>query len=308
MKCHFVPQSYLKRFANSDNKLESFDLFKVPDAERPKNRPVDTKSTKTTAQIKDWYILYGVDDLPSIQLFGEKRIEEDFQKLFENDLTNAFNNLENGIISYEEKAAIARFASFQLHRVPISRSYYRQMQKDAALLTSITPEERLQRDINIIKGFIATSISGFTLHPYLMKSKWVLLENRSRIPFITSDNPIMISNHPSNMDYLHLALKNQVIEGPELSARKSAYSFSISPKKILYINTSMPTDDNDINIFKAHWADDEKVLSFNDLIFRSCLSCIYSNKKALIEEYHSRFISNDIAADLFIDNPWGEEE
>jgi hypothetical protein len=307
MKCHFVPQSYLKRFLNKNNKLETFDLFRVPDSKQPKNRPVVDKATKITAQIEDWYVLHGIDDLPSFDFIGnEKRIEEDFQKLFENDLTSSLNNLEKGCITVEDKEVIARFVAFQLHRVPVSRSYYREIQKNLEV-DKLSKEEKLLRAANIVQSFLATSISGLTLYPYLMKSKWVLLENRSNTPFITSDNPVMISNHPSNMDYLSSALKHENIEGPELDARKTAYNVAISPLKILYINTSMPTNKDDVEILNGHWASDEKVTFFNDLVFRSSLSCIYSNQKKIIEEYHKRFLSKEILPDLFVDDPWGNE-
>lgn len=288
---------------NSDNRLETFDLFRMPSNDRPKNCPLIDKPTRITSQIEDWYVIRGIDDFPSLEFFGEKRIEEDFQKLFENDLTSSLNNLEEGEISFKEKEVISRFVAFQLHRTPISRSYYKEMQEGIDF-ENMSKEERILRSANIIKGFIETSISGFSLHPYLMRSKWCLLENRSKTPFITSDNPIIMSDHPSNLNFLSVMNKAGEIVGPELSARETAYSITISPSKMLYINTSAPTDESDCVMFRGFWDLADKVKVFNDLIFRSCLSCIYSNKKAVLECYHGRFKGREISQDLFVDDPW----
>lgn len=306
MKCHFVPQSYLKRFLNSDNLLECFDLFRTPSDNKPNANPIKTKPAKKTAQIEDWYILHAINEIPSLDFSGEKRIEEDFQRIFENDLTPSLDRLENKTLTKEDKDTIAHFIAFQLHRVPVSRSYYREMQLGVDI-DQMSNEEKAQKVAETIQGFIATSISGLTLAPFLSESKWLLLENRTDTPFVTSDNPVQLSNHPSNMDHLHLLLQQRQVSGPELAARQTAYTISLSPKKLLYINTSMPTEPDDVKIFGGYWDSKEKVKAFNDLVFRSSLSCIYSNNKSIIEEYHRRFASGEIKADLFVDDPWGDE-
>ncbi|MGE0763739.1 MAG: DUF4238 domain-containing protein [Bdellovibrionales bacterium] len=302
MKCHFVPQSYLRRFLNSKNLLECFDLFRLPDETRTNSNPAKPKATKSTAQLEDWYVLKAIDQVPSLKFFGEKRIEEDFQRLFENDLTLALNRLEGKVLTPEDKETIANFMAFQLHRAPISRKYYQQAQ--ATDLTKLTDEEKMKRNAEIIHGFIGTAISALTLAPFLKKSKWVLIHAEGTTPFITSDNPVNVNGHPKNMSRLTELKKSKKMSEPENRARRTAYIISVSPAHALYINTSQEVEENDVVLTKGRW-DSGRVQQYNDLVFRSCLSCVYSNDKNQIENYVRRFQAGEISQDLFVDNPWG---
>jgi hypothetical protein len=63
--------------------LECFDFQR-------KYLPTKAKATKTTTQLEDWYVLTGIDDLPNLSdMVGEEQIEEEYQRLFEKDLTGS---------------------------------------------------------------------------------------------------------------------------------------------------------------------------------------------------------------------------
>lgn len=302
MKCHFVPQGYLRRFRNSQNLLECVDLHHPHELTR-------MKATKTTAQLEDWYVVRPLDEVPSLQGFPEKDLEERFQNLYETDLTPALDRLERRAITMEDKKLLARFVSIQLHRPPISRDYYRRMQA-APSDTMRTPEEELRRSGEILLGFIGTLMSGGSLEPYLLQSKWVLVRSEGGTPFITSDNPITVQKHPPNqnafedlraaLDELGLGMS----EG-EAQARQSAYCVSVSPRHVLYINTSLPRLADDLTVHPGRW-DAGRVQQYNDLVFRSCLSCAYTVTKELAKDYAARYASGDISNDLFVDDPFGE--
>lgn len=295
MRCHFVPQSYLRRLLNSENKLECFDFHREFD-------PTKAKAAKSTSQIEDWYVLKDIDQVPGLELVDEKQIENEFQRLFENDLTGALDRLEAGVLRVEDKKKLAAFVAFQLHRVPISRGYYRDVQRRRG--QPLTREEQAQVNAHVVHGFLGTAISAFGLEPFLLKSVWMLVRADAAVPFITSDNPIGVGKHPSNMSFVD-ELTRRGVSGPELEARRSAYVVTVSPRHVLYVNTSIPAGSADTLVLRGKW-DERRVREYNDSVFRSCLSCAYTVTREMAEEYSRRVRAGDITNDLFVDDPWGE--
>ncbi|PTL75444.1 DUF4238 domain-containing protein [Vitiosangium sp. GDMCC 1.1324] len=302
MKCHFVPQGYLRRFTNEKNLLECCDLHRD-------YQPTRTQAPKVTAQIEDWYVLRKPQDTPALEYVGEKDIEEAFVSLYEKDLPAALDRLERQSLTSSDKELLARFVAIQLHRAPISREYYRQVKRQDAK-QELSREQALQRNAEIAHGFLGTLVSGMTLEPFLMESTWMLVRRRGATPFITSDNPILVQNHPQNQNYLAqvqdwLAARGQSFSDAESKARKGAYCVSVSPQHVLYINTSLPRNPADTSVETGSW-DAARVQQYNDLVFRSCLSCVYTVTKELALSYAQRHERGEIQNDLFVDDPFQE--
>ena len=302
MKCHFVPQGYLRRFTNEKNLLECCDLHRDYQITR-------TQATKTTAQIEDWYVLRKPQDTPALEYVGEKDIEEAFVSLYEKDLPAALDRLEHQSLTFADKELLARFVAIQLHRAPISREYYRQVKRQDAKQV-LSREQTLQRNAEIARGFLGTLVSGITLEPFLMESTWMLVRRKGTTPFITSDNPIHAHNHPQNQNHLAqvqdlMAARGQSFSEAELKARKGGYSVSVSPQHVLYINTSLPRNSADTCVETGSW-DEVRVQQYNDLVFRSCLSCVYTVTKEIALGYAQRHARGEIQNDLFVDDPFQE--
>lgn len=299
MRCHFVPQSYLKRFKNKGT--NHLYLLDVTQSNRAK---VVVKSPKDIAQIFNWYILpeskkrYGMES---------DRIENDYPSLFEKHLASALSNLENNSLTALNKATIARFVSFTLHRVPVSREYFANAPKAKSDLPQDQNEiERMEKLFQTLQMHISTYISGETLFPYLMESEWILIKNKNDLEFLTSDNPIITRGHSKTVLNFVEILKALDISKPELRARETGYCVTISPKSVLYINTAAPIPEDNLGVSSSLW-DNDRVTQYNDNVVKQSLSSIISNNKTLLKSYERQVQEGEITNSEFIDDPWNDE-
>lgn len=296
MRCHFVPQSYIKRFKDTHDGSHLYTLKVTPGADCK----VITKSPENVAQIYNWYIS---KDLQNRYEIDSDQIENDYCSLFESELPSALNDLEAGKMNHAAKETIARFISYTLHRVPISREYYQKAPKAKKdLPASVSEDNELVKMGETILMHLGTVLSGEDLYQYLMSSEWWLVRNKGVLPFISSDNPVIMKSHPGT------SLKNPLSPGKvsEIRARQTGYCISVSPKYVLYINTGLVKEKEDVFVMSGAW-DDERTKIYNDIVLKQSLSTIYSNSKNLLEKYQIEINAGIITNNEFIDDPWKEE-
>ena len=95
------------------------------------------------------------------------------------------------------------------------------------------------------------------------KAKLVVYENRTTLPFITGDTPIVV--HPSS------------------SAQMTVFYYPISPEIAvsIVISNMLPFKENMV----VPIDDLSKVKMFNDIVYKNCLNEVYANDNEILNMY-----------------------
>jgi hypothetical protein len=208
---HYLPQFYLRNFADKDGLLWIFDR------DRSEYRQ---QSIKNTAVQVDYYTLQGQN--------GRKHIEiEEFLACLESDTKPVIEKIDRKRrISMEEKKVLAAFVSFLKVRVPdfektvnelsekmikeISKIMFssketadtliKKYEKEVGIDSSLTAEKliELTKKNNYRVKFnrthsIQTMVnSGLALESFFLSLKWLFLRAPTNTTYITSDNPFVL--------------------------------------------------------------------------------------------------------------------
>ncbi|MGT2754977.1 DUF4238 domain-containing protein [Streptococcus ovis] len=215
IKQHVVPQSYLKRFAqkNTNNNGYNISVYHVV------NGKIFISAIKDVAFEKNYYDVSNREN--------EKHWEEYFatqiEPLYGQDLTNIISritliNKKEDILEIEHKIKLSKMLGFQFVRVP---GFLERRFKHGSELFDETIKETRERfsDSNIpnlesiLGQFIANKsniIKDLTLDlisqeerlilfsTVLQNKSWIIYYNNSEMPFITSDNPVVMANFNTN--------------------------------------------------------------------------------------------------------------
>lgn len=210
MKQHVVPQSYLKRFARKNSYNGGYNIAsKQIDGER-----VFISAIKDVAFLKNYY------DVESRE--SKKHWEEYFatniEPMYGNDLTNIIalitlcNNRKEVLPTYF-KDMLSKMLGFQFVRVPgfLERRFrhgeeifdftIKETRKRFLHISSLydTVISDLSKDkTDIVKDLTLDLISQerrLDMFSIILQNKtWIIYYNNSKLPFITSDSPIVMYN------------------------------------------------------------------------------------------------------------------
>ncbi len=195
-KQHYVPQFYLKNFALRKTKRGK-KQFSLHCFDKDLSKYYIT-NIKNIAQEKEFYD------------FGDLSLEKSLSAMESIHSSSIRKIIENPsdkiLINLEFRHHLSEFLSLQLMRTKETRESINEMlfklSKDLYELNGKNMDSNLEKDmdtmiaksllkpfhLDLISGTIEKFSSAFTL------KKWCLLENKTKIPFWTSDNPLVQYN------------------------------------------------------------------------------------------------------------------
>lgn len=215
-KQHFVPQSYLRRFArpNKYNKGYHIGVRRVTSNETR----LFIKDISDVAYIQNYYDVSTRDD--------PKYWEHYFSQNIETLLGSPLSNIEakimlsvpgKAVLDKKDRKILASIISFQYSRIPAFldphlkkgvvlgkelKEWVLQTYGHLMSLEQFTRVSQMRIDLDIIKDYVLDSISSNErIDKYseiLMERIWAVYYNNTSIPFFTSDNPVIMYNFRSN--------------------------------------------------------------------------------------------------------------
>ena len=170
---HFVPRCYLKAFTVNAENL-AINLFSLDRKKLIQNAPVKNQCSR------DYF--YGQDD----------RLETAIQ-LIETGYAKAIRDLivNNSSLSNDNKIVFKIFWIFQHLRTEAAAMRAVQMTEDTRDIAGIDAEE-----FSIgIKEAVQMACRAFSESMHIIDDlKFCILKNKTKLPFVTSDNPAILTN------------------------------------------------------------------------------------------------------------------
>jgi len=192
---HYVPRFYLKNFTNSDNKIFVYD------------KSTDKVFQTAVENIACENYFYDSDRLETE--FQEEQFLEKFYSSFESefapfylDFITKVESKEKDKISEKDKKVFSNFLVLQIdrtkeHREMSCQSY--SVMKEQLIEKGFTKQQLIDfgfelenpdpKDLHIESILLGDKMRD-TLTEILEKHIWILVENNTKQPFFTSDNPI----------------------------------------------------------------------------------------------------------------------
>lgn len=193
---HYVPRFYLRYFTNSDKKIFVYD----------KNN--DKIFETAVDNIASENFFYDSDIIKS-EVVGEQYLEKFYSSIesefapFYLDFITKIESEANYKISKEDRYIISNFLAFQIDRTKEHREILSQLA--FALKNQLIEKGWFSEQQLIDRGFDMNNLDPKDLHieglllgdemrqilsDTLNKHIWILCENNTNLPFLTSDNPI----------------------------------------------------------------------------------------------------------------------
>lgn len=166
---HIVPQAYLQNFAPDGEGLISryslLDEHEGGDYHRPRNR-------------------YPISKAASYEDFADGLLESGETNFAEREMISTIRDILDGeVLSEKDVPGVSSFISFQTTRSINSRLYYSAIER--------LPLDEFNEGVQDWPSAISYITSeGHTLLQYM---GWVLIENKTDLPFFTSDEPVVES-------------------------------------------------------------------------------------------------------------------
>lgn len=274
-KQHFVPQSYLKHFTNSDGFLHIYDL--VSDQFR-------VQTPGSTGYSNNFYTVE-IDGNKDYSI--EKMLAVNVDSLY-NPIVSKIANRE--VLTHEDKINLATFLTFQHLRTPAQRKNYDKMvetfykksskiifqmkkvhnqlehysSEDLESLEDILENEKFQ--VNVPKEQSLGFMLKFSeeMIQMLTNHNFVIIEASNKSEFITSDNPYCMVKEKWTAPYEGYGIIN------------TTKIFPITPKHLLVLK-----DPGDKMFYMK--MSKAQVRSFNFIIFDWADRLLFSRNKLLIQ-------------------------
>ncbi len=206
---HYVPQFYLRNFANKDDSTYFTNCF---DKVTKKSFPVNID---TIAAEKYFY-----DDENDTNQTFERKLGK-MEAIFNEAYVKLLKQEDIAVLSVDERRAIAYFIMLQEIRTKEFREMIRDMIKQLGeRLSRETLSKELKEQIESVSkesypkevqlDFLAENLPE--LADILNNMKWVLLVNGTPIPYWTSDHPVSRHNPNDLSPYGNLGLRSPGIE------------------------------------------------------------------------------------------------
>ncbi len=217
---HYVPKVYLKNFS-IENKGKFY--LKCFDKQTEEVFPVNIEKI---AYDKEFY-----DSLDENQITEKflKDIETEFGKAISDLIVK--KNLDN--LDRDKLESIAKFVSIQMLRTKETRLIFKQASEQFLEKFKEKLSNKLRKEVedsmkkeNLRKTHRKLILEDYeTFEDIIKKMKWILIENKSKFPFWTSDNPVVKYNSFNHFPYGNLGLTKLGIE----------IHFPLNPKLCLII-------------------------------------------------------------------------
>lgn len=212
-------------------------------------------------------VLYVYEAIPKKMVMLHKEVP---------NIKQEFTNLSRKIRSEITSVNLYDFIHYiviQRLRVPDSFKLFGSFGNDKTEMKNVF-ESKYGVDVNnFMHLFIHFSSIVLTNSLIANKFKIILIKNKSKTPFITSDNP---SVNP------YASIKN----GESLTNNEIELYFPLSPKlAVLYSNQCIDPDFNAITN-EIEIIDDSKIKYWNDLIAKEATRYIFSDAKAALEKFN----------------------
>ncbi|MBI1937009.1 MAG: DUF4238 domain-containing protein [Ignavibacteriales bacterium] len=267
---HYVPKLYLRNFCKHKDQVAVY--FKSS----------GTSFFTNIVNIANENYFYDDDEIDksaqSIQVL-EKYFHplEDRMKIILNTLLNRLNASKYVGFSDDERIDISMFLVYQFMRTKEQREIFGQLNQEliqmyADEFIKSEGEDPTKYKVEIDGKYFHTRIlldeslmDKLTLSLY--KKLWVILDNQTEMPFLTSDHPVVKYGH----------LGNEIRSMSGFNSRGVEISFPLSPKYLLsiideeYANSMIHLDDNVIKV------DDQRVLHYNSLQIIKSYDQLFSN-------------------------------
>ena len=242
-KQHIVPQAYLRRFAEKNDKKYIIGATIVG-----KDPKYFKQSIENVGFLKNFYNVTDKEDEKHWEHYFGEHIDPLYGKGLDNIIAKSnISNNDSQVLGPEEKELLAKIIISQLLRVPNNvnhvQGYYKKniLKHKKELLTSI-PRHRIPKlkpivnkasfsKQNLKEIYLNTVLdsTNFTKYCQILQSDfyyWIWLENHSGIEFFTSDNPVLMYNTMSKEHGLfHAGLRQ----------KGTCIYFPISPKHAVVI-------------------------------------------------------------------------
>jgi|GEM_PF-1199357 len=182
---HIVPQAYLQNFAPDEEGLISryslTDKHEGGDYYPPRDR-------------------YPIRKAASYENFADGLLENGEANIAEREMINTIRNILDGkVLTAKDVPGVSSFISFQITRSIGSRLYYSAKER--------LPLDEFNEGVQDWPSAISYNTSeGHTLLQYM---GWVLIENKTDLPFFTSDEPV-VEFHGKEFDNVDSASKELI--------------------------------------------------------------------------------------------------
>lgn len=220
VKQHYVPQSYLKRFAERNTNNKGYHIG-VRRKNTKGNIILFEKAIDDVAYEKNYYDIDELDD----PKFFEHYFSNEIEPLYGNTLTNIISRITLGLTSnflaVEDRDALSKMIFFQFVRVPkfLERNFAKgpKICKEVAntflkeysdILTKKQKQEIRQSKVSesfvrkVVLEMVSSEESLRKFGEVISNGIFIVSYNNTGIPFVTSDNPVILYNFKNqNMEY-----------------------------------------------------------------------------------------------------------
>ncbi|WP_189644796.1 DUF4238 domain-containing protein [Luteimonas gilva] len=280
---HYVPEAYLRAFTDGDGRLTVF---------RKDAPSTPFRTSPSDVALEQYYYAFTRSD--------EVRDTDSFEQIFsdiESGWPEIINRLKSGDVSDEVTHDLLQFACLQRARVPAVRDAYEIMRADsvghiARLLQrmgklpdappdskdildrveiSIDPESSLEA--------IALTLDGM-VERVLPTLGFRIIHNRTRISFVTSDNPVMW--------FIPYKNENEIKPYEMIPGAPMEFLFPLTPRLILLGTKQHSTEFREQGLLHGTLTNLETVKRANRLIAKFAYNAVFSEDEspsALVKKY-----------------------
>lgn len=202
-KQHIVPVSYLKNFSINDQ----IYFYNTQSNERDKRNPRNIDNIGWRKNLYDFpENLVEKLNQAGFSEINQKYVEDYFAKHIEKEIAPLFKKLSQGLkvrnpqndfINISDMSLLALYISIQIHRTYLFKELMETVRK--TVLDTFTEKKILSKDaeLNYYESlehfsYMINEKRIITIGNLLLNRNWVFLYNNSNIPFVTSDNPVVI--------------------------------------------------------------------------------------------------------------------
>lgn len=205
---HIVPKSYLNRFATLGRNNKTYRI-----GVRQKDLTHYIDSTDHVGYIKKYYDDDSCDDIKKWEHFYDKEIEVPLSKVINKLITGlTLSNYTEGFLTTEDRRVLSRFFYTQFVRVPqfidcqitnckeilLPSIKQKCLMRFGAKYAEVINKVRIDdKDIkHLTLDYLNDNEQLERFSRLLLDKPWIVYINGCRdfLPFITSDNPIVLSN------------------------------------------------------------------------------------------------------------------
>lgn len=212
VKQHIVPTSYLKRFARRNNHKDYYiGVRRITDNGKVR---LFSSNTRDIGYVCNYYDVNSIHADPK---YWEHFFSRELEPMYGNDLNRiiakvVLNATDNNVLGDEDKTILAKMICFQFARVPafVNSFITRGIEYGEAITKQFQPylEKQLgsrfddivsmATNLDNVKDIILEGITNKErLQKYadIMRNRvWLVLYNKTHMPFYTSDNPVIMYN------------------------------------------------------------------------------------------------------------------